>query len=207
MHASSWRHPRLGQLPWLQREPGRWMAIAEVMPQLHDAFVARYGAVLAPRHLEVASRLRHGIAGWLATLEEPTCLWHLDYRLDNMLFEARAGQVPLAVVDWQSVTLGPGVSDVSYFLGAGLLPDERRRHEEELVRHYHRALCDGGVEGYPFERCWDDYRLHAVLGFFTAVNASVNVKRTARGDEMFLAMARRHGEQILDNGTLELIGA
>ena len=46
-----------------------------------------------------------------------------------------------------------------------------------------------------------------VLGFFTAVNASVNVKRTDRGDEMFLTMARRHGDQIRSNGTLELIGA
>jgi aminoglycoside/choline kinase family phosphotransferase len=207
MHASSWHQPGLRELPWLRRQPGAWLAVAEVMPQLHDAFVDRYRDVLEGRYLEVAGRLREGIIGWLRELEEPTCLWHLDYRLDNMLFEARGGRVPLAVVDWQSVTLGPGVADVSYFLGAGLLPDDRRRHEEQLVRHYHRSLCDRGVVGYPFERCWEDYRLHAVLGFFTAVNASVNVKRTPRGDEMFMAMARRHGEQLLDHGTLELIGA
>jgi aminoglycoside/choline kinase family phosphotransferase len=207
MHASSWHDQRLAELPWLQRQPGRWMAIAEVMPQLHDAFVERYRDVLEERYLAVAGRLREGIAGWLQALDEPRCLWHLDYRLDNMLFDAKGGEVPLAVVDWQSVTLGPGVSDVSYFLGAGLLPDDRRRHEEALVRHYHQALCDAGIEGYDVDQCWREYRLHAVQGFFTAVNASVNVKRTPRGDEMFMAMARRHGEQMLDNDTLGLIGA
>ena len=207
MHASSWHDERLAALPWLQREPGRWLAIAEVMPALHDAFVERYRDVLEPRHLEVARRLREGICGWLEELEQPTCLFHLDFRLDNMLFDAKAGEVPLAVVDWQSVTIGPGIADVSYFIGAGLLPDARRVHEDDLVAHYHRCLTEAGVTGYPLERCRRDYRIHAVLGFFTAVNASVNVKRTDRGDEMFLTMARRHGEQILDNATLELIGA
>lgn len=207
MHAASWHDPELTAQSWLRGEPGRWMLIADVMPQLHDAFVERYGDVLEPRYLEVAARLREGIAGWLATLAEPTCLWHLDYRLDNMLFDAKGGEIPLAVVDWQSVTLGPGVADASYFIGAGLLPDARRRHEDELMRHYHEALRAGGITDYDFDRCWRDYQVQAVLGFFTAVNASVNVKRTDRGDEMFLTMARRHGEQILDNATLELIGA
>ena len=207
LHAASWHEPALAQLSWLGGDPDRWMAIADVMPDLHARFVERYADELEPRYLAVADRLSHGISGWLATLREPTCLWHLDYRLDNMLFDAKGGEVPLAVVDWQSVTLGPGIADVSYFLGAGLVPDVRRRHEDDLLRHYHAALTAAGVADYPWERCRREYAIHAVLGMFTAINASVNVKRTERGDRMFLTMARRHGEQMLDLGTLDLIGA
>jgi hypothetical protein len=206
MHASSWGPARLEGLGWMRQE-GSWAALAEHMPALHDAFRERYGDVLEREHLEVAARLREGIAGWARTLDEQRCIWHMDFRLDNMLFGAKGGEVPLAVVDWQSVSLGPGISDVSYFIGAGLPVAERRRHEEDLVRHYHAALCAAGVDDYDWDRCWRDYRTHAVLGFFTAINASVNVKRTLRGDEMFMTMARRHGDQILANGTLELIGA
>jgi hypothetical protein len=206
MHASSWGPDRLDGLAWMRRE-GSWEALTEYMPVISAEFRARYGSVLEREHLEVADRLRDGIGGWARTLDEQRCIWHLDFRLDNMLFGAKGGTVPLAVVDWQSVTVGPGVSDVSYFLGAGLQVADRRRHEEPLVRRYHGALCAAGVDDYSWEQCWEDYRRHAVLGFFTAVNASVNVKRTARGDEMFLTMARRHGDQIRANETLELIGA
>jgi hypothetical protein len=104
----------------------------------------------------------------------------------------------VAVVDWQTVGVGPGALDVSYFLGAGLSVEDRRAHEEDLVLGYHEALLGLGVEGFDRERCWKDYRAFAFAGFHMAVLASMVVERTDRGDEMFLAMAGRHGRQILD---------
>jgi hypothetical protein len=66
------------------------------------------------------------------------------------------------------------------------------------VRDYHAALVAGGVEGYPFDACFADYRRYAYAGYLMAVGASMMVERTARGDEMFLTMARRHAAQIVD---------
>ncbi len=46
-----------------------------------------------------------------------------------------------------------------------------------------------------------DYRRYAYAGYVMAVGASMLVERTARGDEMFLTMARRHAAQIEDLGS------
>ena len=123
---------------------------------------------------------------------------HGDYRLDNMLFGTAEGGYPLAVVDWQTVVWGPPLADASYFLGAGLTPDDRRQHERALLRLYYDAVCARGISGFSWERCWKEYRRYAYSGFLMAVAASMLVVQTERGDEMFMAMARRHGAQILD---------
>ena len=45
---------------------------------------------------------------------------HGDYRLDNMLFGRPGSLRDLTVVDWQTVTWGPAMTDVAYFLGCAL---------------------------------------------------------------------------------------
>ena len=55
-------------------------------------------------------------------------LVHGDYRLDNMLFGQPGADRALTVVDWQTVTWGPAMTDVAYFLGCAL-PSELRREQ------------------------------------------------------------------------------
>ena len=131
-------------------------------------------------------------------------LAHGDYRLDNMLFGPPGSDRPLVVVDWQTVRLGCGTSDVAYFLGAGLHPDVRRAHERDLVARYHAALSSYGVD-YPFDACWEDYRRYSFAGYVMAVIASVLVGRTERGDAMFMAMANRHAAQAVDLDATDLL--
>ncbi len=172
---------------------------------LFEGFAARYGGVLEESVLDVGRRLMPRIGDYLRHQPRPWTVQHADYRLDNLLFGTAEGGAALAVVDWQTVTLGPGVADVSYFLGAGPSVEDRRRHEERLVRGYHEALVAGGVDHYTFDDCFTDYRRYAYAGYLMAVGASMMVERTDRGDEMFLAMARRHAAQIIDLRSDELI--
>jgi hypothetical protein len=75
-----------------------------------------------------------------------------------MLFATSGEGRPLAVVDWQTVQLGVGPSDVAYFLGSAVEPERRRSCERDLLIRYHRALVeDYGVNDYPFDHCWRDY--------------------------------------------------
>src|SRR5262249_8770534 len=136
---------------------------------------------------------------------DPFALVHVDYRLDNLLIDENARPPRVAVVDWQSVTLGNPLTDVAYFLGAGLLPGARRAAEEAIVRDYRQALGAAGVTGYPFARCWEDYRRGTFAGFVVTVVASMLVEQTARGDEMFVVMARRHSRHALDLGADALL--
>jgi hypothetical protein len=161
-------------------------------------FVDRYGDRLDDDVVEMGGRFVAGLPAYYAHRPEPHTVIHNDFRLDNLLFGTDEGGPPVAVVDWQTVGIGSPLLDVSYFLGAGLSVEDRRTHEEALVRGYHEALLASGVEGFAWDRCWADYRAFAFAGFHMAVLASMVVQRTERGDAMFLAMAGRHGRQILD---------
>ena len=57
-----------------------------------------------------------------------------------MLFGETGADRPLTVVDWQTVTVGPALTDVAYFLGCALPTEQRRAHYDDLLRAYHEAL-------------------------------------------------------------------
>jgi Ecdysteroid kinase-like family len=200
LHAPRWNDPALASVEWLGRNATEESyAFSEVLlPQLLPGFLARYDGRLDAVHVELAELLMRNIARFVRERPGPRAVQHGDYRLDNMLFGTAAGGAPLAVVDWQTVVWGPPVFDASYFLGAGLQVDDRRRHERDLLRLYHDALVARGVSGYSWDDCWTDYRRYAFGGFLMAIGASMMVVQTPRGDEMFLTMLRRHGDQIVD---------
>lgn len=206
LHAPRWGDPGLAGIEWLDRRHARRaLDPLTLMPQLWIGFTDRYGDALDPEVIEVGERFIARLATWYDRRPEPWSIVHNDYRLDNLLFGDHAGGPPIAVVDWQTTSHGPPVADVSYFVGAGLLPDQRRRHELDLVRAYHQAVTAAGVQGWSWDRCWEDYRRYAYAGLHMAVLASMIVERTPRGDEMFLAMAHRHARQVVDLASEDLL--
>jgi aminoglycoside phosphotransferase (APT) family kinase protein len=208
LHAPRWGDPALEHLAWLERrDDDDGEGSGELLRNLFEGFVDRYGADLDDGVIGVGRRLFPRIHDYLRPRSGPRTVQHADYRLDNLLFGTDPRSPTVTVVDWQTVTLGPGPADVSYFLGAGLMPEQRRAHEEALVRHYHQRLISGGVEDYSWDDCLTGYRRHAYAGYVMAVGASMLVERTARGDEMFLTMARRHAAQVQDLDSESLLSA
>ena len=206
LHAPLWGDPSLDDLEWAVRwSPESQDAMQAMMTVLWPNFVERYGADLDDDVVEMGGRFVQRLRSFYAHRPEPHTVIHNDFRLDNLLFGTVAGGPPVAVVDWQTVGVGSAALDVSYFLGAGLSVEDRRAHEEDLVGEYHAALVAAGVTGYDGDRCWTDYRAFAFAGFHMAVLASMLVERTDRGDAMFLAMAGRHGRQVLDLNSEEFL--
>ena len=170
-----------------------------------SAISARTMRALRPSS-PIISRVAESKAAPFEPLGDPFAVVHVDYRLDNLLIDEKPDPPSIAAVDWQSLTLGNPLADVAYFLGAGLLPEERRAHEREIVAAYHRGLLEAGVTGYDEARCWNDYRRGVFAGFAVTVVAAPLVEQTERGDEMFTAMARRHTRHALDLGSEEFLG-
>ena len=201
LHAPRWGDPTLLDLEWLDRpSPDAARQTAEGVGALFGGFVDRYRDRLEPGVLEVSERLMGSLERYLAARPGPWSVLHGDFRLDNLLF----GGPRVAVLDWQTVRIGAPLCDVAYFIGSALLPEARRQHEAGLVEAYRLALAGAGVD-LPADRCWEDYRRFAFDGLIMAVAASMLVARTARSDDMFMAMANRHGRQAIDLGSAEFL--
>src|SRR5712671_6628439 len=152
LHAPRWGDPALQTLDWLVARPARTSAtVHERLPPIIRLFAERYRDALEPEFLALVEKLPKGLARSRDDRSSPRTLQHADFRLDNILFDIGDGVRPMATLDWQTVSVGPGAMDVAYFLSAGLDPAERRHHEADLMRFYHAELTRRGVRNYDFE--------------------------------------------------------
>ena len=188
LHAPSWGNAEMTGHPWLAAKPASVAALTSAYPYATQIFAERYADQLAPELMDVCQRLAASIDRWFGRTAAQPCLVHGDYRLDNMLFDIKGGAEPLGVLDWQTLTVGSGLTDLAYFNGAGV-GTTLSAHEDELVALYLTAMDESGV---PLARAevWDDYRRGVLHGVSTAVFSAAFVERTERGDAMFLDMAR-----------------
>lgn len=118
-------------------------------------------------------------------------LVHGDYRIDNMLFGEMDGKPICWVIDWEDVTFGSGMIDVSWFLG-GCLPVEQAHHENNLLRLYHQGLISNGVENYTWVQCYVDYCSAMYSSFVQGVlTAMLNANLSDQEREFASAISQR----------------
>jgi len=204
LHAPRWNDPKLVETPWLNFGQDLLPQLAPVIPGVVAAFLERYDGRLSAQHLALVERLPDVMPAVWGVRDGPFTVQHGDFRLDNILFDVMGGAHRMGTLDWQTLALGVGVTDATYFLSAGLSPELRRAHERDLIRTYHDELVRLGVRDYGFDQCWRDYRRTAVHGVLMGVFSAMAVERTERGDALFLKMTRGGCLQALDHGTFDL---
>ncbi|OBH07856.1 phosphotransferase [Mycobacterium sp. E2699] len=190
----------LADAPWLNRDSP--LSQAMIAP-LYAGFIDRYGEQIAPEHRVVCERLVAAFDGYLAqesAADRIRGLVHGDYRLDNMLFGTAGADRPLTVVDWQTVSWGPALTDLSYFLGCALRTQDRRERYDELLRAYQEALGPGAP--ISVADVAEGVRRQSFFGVMMAIVSSMLVERTDRGDRMFMTMLQRNCDHVLDTDAL-----
>jgi hypothetical protein len=206
LHGPRWCDETLFDVDWIQRvTPETAMFLGLIMQSSTDGFIERYEARMVADDIEMLRAFAAVTGEWVAGRSERFGLVHGDYRLDNLLFATEAGGSPAAAVDWQTLGIGLPGRDLAYFLGNGLLPEDRRAHERQLVDAYHGALVATGVTDHSLDECWEDYRFGQFQGPLITVLGAMHVEQTDRGDGMFMAMISRAGEAIRDLGSLDLL--
>jgi hypothetical protein len=203
LHAPAFGDASMAQADWLNRDAPMNQALISA---LYAGFVDRYGDQIAPEHRAVCERLVGSFDAYLAAEgagDRIMGLVHGDYRLDNMLFGEPGADRPLTVVDWQTVTWGPAMTDVAYFLGCALPSGLRRDNYDTLLRAYHEAL--GSNADISLDEVREGVRRQSFFGVMMAIVSSMLVERTDRGDEMFMTMLARHGDHVLDTGALDTL--
>lgn len=202
LHAPLWNSAELDAIPWLGKTDDNSPIVRLLLPQLYQDFRERYRDRLAPEILEMGDAFIARLAAYLDAEPFARTLCHGDFRIDNLLFDPGGG---VAVVDWQTLQIGTGLSDIAYLIGTSIAdPDLRKTEERRLVECYCDLLERAGP-AIDRENAWRAYRKAAFAGFVMAVFASMNVQRTTRGDEMFAVMAERPARQILDLDSLALL--
>ena len=198
LHGPLWGNDELKSMAWLHRNPPDKKRNVELLfGQLVPGFLDRYATRLSPSACEVAARLAREPKDYFTYDPSRFSVIHGDYRLDNIVFTSARPGFPIGVVDFQTAAVGCPLLDVAYFVGAGLLADDRRLFEEGLVADYLEELGHFSVS-MSYDESWSLYRRYTFAGFVMAVVASMIVKQTDRGDEMFLAMANRHAVHVVD---------
>ena len=207
LQSAGWCNSSLQELKWLyDADKIDLVDTMKLYRQTLPGFVERYGPNLAADEVAIIQQVGAAASTPLnAAFPDIFSLLHVDYRLDNLMIRSLGDDTTITAVDWQSLTLGPPMNDVAYFIGAGLEPDVRTPVEEELVRGYYEGLIDAGVGDFSWDDCWLGYRRCAFAGFAVTVIASMLVQRTERGDTMFKTMARRHARHAIDLGSAEFL--
>lgn len=202
LHGRRWGDPTLLELDWIRTpSPEAGRDTAALIAWAAESFRERYADRLDDETLPLVERMLPFLDGdFIGRPPEPWTVVHGDFRADNLLF----GGERVVVVDWQTVAVGSGPGDLAYLLGASLLPDVRRLHEAALVDRYVAGLR---AQGVVVERddVWSLYRRSAFGGLIMAIVAQALVRRTDRGDEMFITMADRHTRQALDLDSLSML--
>ncbi|MCP5178488.1 MAG: phosphotransferase [Pseudomonadales bacterium] len=152
LHAAFWESDRLFNHFWLLPSDIDVNMRHGMMRDSRAAFEKLFGDT-ARRLTARLDRLEtHGVATVRQLCRAPATLLHNDLRLDNLMFR---GDTTI-FIDWQLVRRGPAAFDVAYFLTSAL---DDGGSADDLLAHYHAALCRRGVSGYSLESLRTDYAL------------------------------------------------
>lgn len=201
IHAAWWGDPILDTLDW----PNGTKAVPPPLDvdmlyaMFWPTFCDRYGDRVSDEMRTVGEAFLGKFGAHYEQRISPRCLTHNDFRPDNMLFNLNDAAKPIVIVDWQTTGVGVGIADIAYYTGTAFDPENRRIIEADLLDHYRKGLRERGVADSDLTELAGDYARSAVSGFLMGVTAAMVVERTDRGDDMFLAMARRSAAMVLDH--------
>lgn len=131
-----------------------------------------HGKISDPHLWTLISWLKHH----MIETDEPLCLVHGDYRLDNFIIDRKAAQ-PVALLDWELSTLGHPLADLGYQCAQWRLPHQSEMKglgglereltglptEEAYVEDYCRRRAIPVPEDWHFYLAFGLFRLAAIL--------------------------------------------
>ena len=197
LHSATWQRPDLASLSWL-RPRAQDYTITRGVKEIRDNFESSVGA-------GVPAEIRDPelIYNTFARLVEQTangpewCVIHGDSHLGNVFLDA-AGQPTF--VDWQLVERSSWFLDVGYHMCSALPVEERRKHEDDLLRHYLGHMAANGID-IDFDEARDKIRWGMLYGFYLwAITYKVDPAITTELNTRLGTATHDHGSIAAING-------
>ncbi|HEX4017731.1 MAG TPA: aminoglycoside phosphotransferase family protein [Frankiaceae bacterium] len=163
LHGATWEAERWASAPWLATRLARTLE-RRGLPEILRNFEGPNGEGV-PVEVRDAQRLVDAYRALAVNTEteRPWCVIHGDAHVGNLFLDA-AGRP--SFLDWQLVQRGGWHIDVGYHIASTLTPDDRRKHERELLTHYLECLAATGVSAPTFEEGWQAIPRGMLHGFF-----------------------------------------
>lgn len=153
----SWGEPQRVYLKWLYR-PKHWEQLA----------ARKHGELIVQALGDSATAMRSLERLWEIMDAKPKTLLHGDLHGGNIFYESdgRPG-----ILDWQLTFAGNYMHDVAWIIVTTLDIKQRRKSEQDLVRHYLAALKAHLGWAPSFDEAWLSYRqnmAHAIASYGAA---------------------------------------
>ncbi len=206
LHGPTFENAELLELPFLQPNEQVRAFAAAGYPGASEAFGNFYRGKIEDDLLRYLCKLAD-YSPTLFTAEPPTGtgVVHGDFRLDNILFAIRGGTEPMATLDWQTVTVGDPLTDLGYFMGAGIGSALRQASETDLLETYRAEMINQGGPDLRDIRTADGYARGALHGISTAVFSAAFVEHNDRSEAIFQSMAIGAAELARDIDALRVL--
>jgi hypothetical protein len=205
LHGPTVNRRDLFERPWLGGVSKSLGPLYEaVLPTLFKQFLETYGGQVTDAASVLVERLAQQLGVFAGYTPPLRCVAHGDFRIENLILDGRAGEVPLAVLDWQTVMVSSPFLDVAYFVTTSLSPEDRVASEVELINSYRERLAKYGY-AISEDTARQEYARYTLQPILMLVAASVIVERTERGDAMFLTMIERGVQAATDWDALAVV--
>lgn len=206
-HAEWWESAALDKLEWMPEINAPVMQSAQgAYQQSWGPFCQMFGDQMSAGMRATGEALQQHIVDIQDVLAQaPRTVNHGDFRGDNMFFGTTERCAPYTLADWQISSKGRGAFDIAYFTTGSLTPADRKTHEMRLLRLWHDALSEHGVEGYAWDQVVLDYRLSVLYSWMYVVIAVGSLDpANERGMALFNAWVQRCSTAVaeLDAGAL-----
>jgi thiamine kinase-like enzyme len=163
VHAFWWDRPALGEIDELPDS----QSAAEYAGSVRECF-PRYADFLGDRLSDARRSLYDRVLAALPRLFERVTqgtgltLIHGDANFWNVLLPRDPHRARALIIDWQLWGISFAAEDLSNLIALHWYSDRRKEVERDLLVRYHGGLVRNGVQAYPWDECWNDYRLAVV---------------------------------------------
>ncbi|MFN9525637.1 MAG: phosphotransferase [Pseudomonadaceae bacterium] len=200
LHAVRWHDPSLASRPLRDsfREGGMLDGFLSEVNWEQQMRRSRRSAV--PRELEDHAFVTNAIRmAWVAKRSGPQSLIHGDPHTGNHFFDDSGA----GLLDWQLFTSGHWASDVVYAVASAMDIEDRRKHEEHLLRDYLERIAASTRAAPSWDEAWRDYRKFAIWG----VAALLTPGEGVQAEEYNTVVGGRHAQAAVDLDSISVLKA
>jgi len=169
LHAHYWETAELYGLDWLPPMNNEMYKQSQhLATNLFQNFKATWSSKLDAGTLDAVEKFIPRYPDFLdwAVAQGNQTFTHNDARSENYLISPDGS---ITIIDFQYCTRFWGAWDISNWLSASLEVEDRRKHELELVNHYHDELIINGVKEYSIEDCWHDIKASLMVQTYNQI--------------------------------------